>query len=390
MASKRESRSESDSSSSEMTDQKKKKAVRVWVDGCYDMVHFGHANSLRQAKNLGDYLMVGVHSDEEVTRHKGPPVMNEQERYRMVRAIKWVDEVIEDAPYVTTLETLDKYNCDFCAHGDDITCDENGQDTYRIVKSAGRYKEFPRTAGVSTTDIVGRMLLMTKTHHKRGEDGNNSGLPREKVDEFKKTGPSKKSPYTGVSQFLPTTSKIIQFSEGREPKPGEKIVYVPGAFDLFHVGLLDFLEKARELGEYIIVGLHTDPVVNRYKGSNYPIMNLHERVLSVLACRHVAEVVIGAPYQVTPELLDHFKVDLVCHGMTPVMADVNGSDPYQEPKDRGIFKRINSGSAMTTDKIVQRIIQHRRLRTTSSSMQGEMRILLYGSPLRRTSAKQMI
>lgn len=35
----------------------------------------------------------------------------------MVRGIKWVDEVIEGAPYVTALETLDKYNCDFCVHG---------------------------------------------------------------------------------------------------------------------------------------------------------------------------------------------------------------------------------------------------------------------------------
>ena len=64
-----------------------------------------------------------------------------------------------------------------------------------------------------------------------------------------------------------------------------KIVYVAGAFDLFHVGHLDFLEKCRELGSYLIVGLHTDPVVNRYKGSNFPIMNLHERTLSVLAFR---------------------------------------------------------------------------------------------------------
>lgn len=57
---------------------------------------------------MGDYLIVGVHTDEEITKHKGPPVFNEEERYRMVRAIKWVDEVVEAAPYVTTLETLDK------------------------------------------------------------------------------------------------------------------------------------------------------------------------------------------------------------------------------------------------------------------------------------------
>ena len=47
-------------------------AVRVWCDGCYDMVHFGHANSLRQAKAMGDYLVVGVHTDEEITKHKVP------------------------------------------------------------------------------------------------------------------------------------------------------------------------------------------------------------------------------------------------------------------------------------------------------------------------------
>lgn len=74
------------------------------------------------------------------------------------------------------------------------------------------------------------------------------------------------------------------------PQPGDKIVYVAGAFDLFHVGHLDFLEKARQEGDFLIVGLHTDPVVNRYKGANYPIMNLHERVLSVLACKVSHEV----------------------------------------------------------------------------------------------------
>jgi ethanolamine-phosphate cytidylyltransferase len=42
---------------------KKEKKVRIWVDGCFDVLHFGHANALRQAKALGDELVVGVHTD---------------------------------------------------------------------------------------------------------------------------------------------------------------------------------------------------------------------------------------------------------------------------------------------------------------------------------------
>ncbi len=62
----------------------------------------------------------------------------------MVRAIKWTDEVVEAAPYKTSIDTLDKYNCDFAVHGDDKTT-ENGVDTYDSVKIAKRYKEVPRT-----------------------------------------------------------------------------------------------------------------------------------------------------------------------------------------------------------------------------------------------------
>jgi len=113
---------------------------RVWVDGCFDMMHFGHANAIRQAKEMGDVLIVGVHSDAEVLRNKGPTAMTEDERYNAVAACKWVDEVVKDAPYTTQLETLDEYDIDFVVHGDDITTTADGLDAYHIVKSAGRYR----------------------------------------------------------------------------------------------------------------------------------------------------------------------------------------------------------------------------------------------------------
>ena len=203
----------------------------IAIEISYDMVHFGHANQLRQAKAMGDYLIVGIHSDEEIAKHKGPPVFNEDERYKMVSAIKWVDEVVRGAPYITTLETLDKYNCDFCVHGNDITLDADGFDTYRFVKESGRYRECQRTEGVSTTDLVGRMLLLTKSHHRRS--GPTEDLPNREHTANISRDPTTHSPWTGISQFLPTTQKIIQFAEGKEPKPNDRIVYVSGAFDLF-------------------------------------------------------------------------------------------------------------------------------------------------------------
>jgi len=341
--------------SKEQLENKLSKDVRVWCDGCYDMVHFGHANQIRQAKAMGEYLVVGVHSDEEILKHKGPPVYNEQERYKMVRGIKWVDEVVEDAPYVTTLETLDKYRCNFCVHGDDITCTADGTDTYHLVKANGRYKECKRTEGVSTTNLVGRMLLMTKDHFDHGNP-----ICSLNPKDLQKTGTdaSTRSPYTGVSHFLPSSHKIVQFSDGQDPQPEDRIVYAAGAFDLFHVGLLDFLEEAKKLGDYLIVGLHTDLDVNKYKGSNYPIMNLHERVLSVLACRYVNQVIIGAPYNVDKEVIDQFKINVVVHGKTSV-TKINGIDPYAYPKKLGIFKEVDSKSTVTTADIVARIIAHR-------------------------------
>ena len=67
------------------------------------------------------------------------------------------------------IEHCGRYNCEFCVHGDDITMTADGTDTYHIVKTAGRYKECQRTQGVSTTNLVGRMLLLSTDHLQRGE-----------------------------------------------------------------------------------------------------------------------------------------------------------------------------------------------------------------------------
>ena len=169
-----------------------------------------------------------------------------------------------------------------------------------------------------------------------------------------------RSPWTCISRFLPSTQTIMQFAEGRPPQPGDKIVYACGSFDLFHIGHLCFLEEARRHGDYLIVGLYSDQDVNIYKGRNYPIMSLHERVLSVLAYKPVSEVVIGAPLCVTKELIDRFRIDLVVQGKnTSHHSTIDGIDCYEVPKQLGIFVEIDSANEMTTELIIDRIIQNR-------------------------------
>ncbi|KAI9164254.1 choline phosphate cytidylyltransferase [Blastocladiella emersonii ATCC 22665] len=343
-----------------------RKPVVIWVDGCFDMMHYGHANALRQAKSMGDLLVVGVHSDAEIQHHKGPTVMREEERYQAVAACKWVDVVVPNAPYFTQLDWLDRFHCDFCVHGDDITTLADGTDCYQEVKDANRYRECKRTQGVSTTEMVGRMLLMTKDHHKRRSSVAQSSITHFKSEELEgfSSGPSKSSPPSTVSHFLPTSRRIVQFSEGREPKPGDKVVYVDGDFDLFHVGHIELLRRAKQRGDYVLVGVHEDQTVNAVKGSNFPLMNLHERVLSVLACRYVDEVVIGAPYKVSKEVLEKvYPVDVVI--AAKVGPDVDGTDPYALPRQLGILQTVGvhagAGSdALTTDDIINRIIEQRK------------------------------
>eukprot|EP00759_Apiculatamorpha_spiralis_P025372 PhF_6_TR28346/c0_g1_i1/m.42029/K00967/PCYT2; ethanolamine-phosphate cytidylyltransferase len=325
--------------------------VRIWVDGCFDMMHFGHANALRQARILGDELFLGIHSDEEVEAFKGPPTMSHWERYEAARGCKWVTYVIENAPYVTRLEDMRLLEIDYVVHGDDISTDQYGNNSYQAIIDAGLFKVVKRTDGISTTDLVGRMLLCTKQHQQP------TGAPladtstrqmSEVLNEKEKT----------ISHYLTTSRKIVQFSNNKTPKATDKIVYVDGAFDLFHCGHIQLLKAARMLGDYVIVGVHEDQVVNDVKGANYPIMNINERVLGVLSCKYADEVVMGVPYAVTEELIKSLGVHVVLHGT--VHEGKPKEDPYAVAKKLGVYAEVDTMSDLTTDSIIHRIMEQRQ------------------------------
>lgn len=134
--------------------------ARVYADGIFDLFHVGHAKMLEQAKLLFPEvtLVVGCCSDELTHKMKGKTVLNEVERYESLRHCRWVDEIVEDAPWVITPEFIEKNQIDFVAHDAAPYGSTDDEDVYKFAKDAGIFVATRRTNGVSTTDLIVRIL----------------------------------------------------------------------------------------------------------------------------------------------------------------------------------------------------------------------------------------
>lgn len=339
--------------------------TRIWVDGCFDFTHHGHAGAMMQARQLGKELYVGVHSDEEILKNKGPVVMKLDERLKSVEGCKWATKAISDAPYVTDPEFMDKYGCEYVVHGDDITTDANGNDCYQAMKDLGRFVVVKRTPNILTTDLVGRMLLGNKAHHLakitsiKHEIFTDDNVARFKSYATDQTG---LNPHSGV--FVNTSEEapletLVEPSQGVK-KAYEKIVYVDGGFDLFHPGHIEALrltkEYADKIGAMVVVGLHDDKTTNENKELNYPIMTFFERSLCVLQCRYVDGIVLGAPYIPTTKFLSKLpgKVEAVFHGPTPIESDIY-NDVQAIFKDIGPHKYDNINTKFIVNRVLSNV-----------------------------------
>lgn len=115
---------------------------------------------LEQAKKAfpNVYLLVGVTGDKETHRRKGLTVLSGSERAETVRHCKWVDEVVEDCPWIVTPDFLEKHNIDYVAHDDEPYAGEEGDDLYKPIKEKGMFLVTQRTEGVSTTGIITKIV----------------------------------------------------------------------------------------------------------------------------------------------------------------------------------------------------------------------------------------
>ena len=129
--------------------------IRVYADIVGDLFHVGHINLLKQARECGDYLIVGVHSDKSVESYKRKPVFSEKDRYEIVRNCSLVDEVIEDAPLVLTKKYIDENNICIVVHGDDKS--PHFEEQHKVPLEMGIMKYLKYTDGISTTDLIERI-----------------------------------------------------------------------------------------------------------------------------------------------------------------------------------------------------------------------------------------
>lgn len=131
----------------------------VFVNGCYDLLHYGHIRYLEQAKALGDRLIVGVNTDASVKRLKGDsrPLYNTQQRMEVLAALKAVDWVVafdEDTPGAL----VEKLSPDIIAKGDEnfksIDQIPNTEGVEHVLKNGGSVHLIQRTEDCSSSKMI--------------------------------------------------------------------------------------------------------------------------------------------------------------------------------------------------------------------------------------------
>lgn len=124
---------------------------KIFVNGCFDILHSGHMDMLCYAKSLGDYLLVALDSDSRIQQHKSKdrPVLDQQIRLSVMANLKPVDEVKIFHSDQDLINIIAEYSPDVMVVGSDWQG--------RTVIGSQHSKSvifYPRTNGISTTEII--------------------------------------------------------------------------------------------------------------------------------------------------------------------------------------------------------------------------------------------
>lgn len=95
--------------------------------------------------------------------------MSSSERYTSVRNCRWVDEVLEDAPWIIDQNLIDTLKVDYVAHDEAPYGEKGSEDIYQFVKDQGKFLPTLRTPGVSTSELLGRIVDQYRHHNFDGK-----------------------------------------------------------------------------------------------------------------------------------------------------------------------------------------------------------------------------
>ena len=125
------------------------KMVRVLTYGTFDLLHYGHIRLLKRAKELGDYLIVALSTDE-FNALKGKKAFHDYEaRKMMLEAIRYVDLVIPEENWEQKINDVKEYHVDICVMGSDWA----GSNKFDYLRDYCDLRFLDRTEGISTTKI---------------------------------------------------------------------------------------------------------------------------------------------------------------------------------------------------------------------------------------------
>jgi D-glycero-beta-D-manno-heptose 1-phosphate adenylyltransferase len=133
---------------------------------------------------------------------------------------------------------------------------------------------------------------------------------------------------------------------------GKKIVFTNGCFDLLHLGHIDYLSKAKDAGDILLIGLNTDNSVKRIKGNTRPITDEKSRSM-ILAALHFVDAVVLFDEDTPYDLINFVKPDVLIKGSDYKPEDIVGYDIVM--KKGGEIKTIDFVEGYSTSDIEKKI-----------------------------------
>lgn len=154
-----------------------------------------------------------------------------------------------------------------------------------------------------------------------------------------------------------TSDKIRETAEAKKKvaewkAKGQRVVFTNGCFDILHLGHVDYLEKARNLGDRLIIGLNTDSSVSRFKGPQRPIQDQKSRA-RILSSLQFVDMVVLFDEDTPKELISTLVPDVLVKGSDYLAENIVGADVVK--KAGGEVRTIDLVTGYSTSKVIEKI-----------------------------------